>query len=454
MSRQGIVGLARRKLAHAAAKIAERATIVRFQDWEWQPDHRPVFLMVVHNCGGGTERHVNDLAALLLRDGIRPIRVRPGLNGRLIWEEKVPGGEIRWCRASGLDRRALRYFVDLTNPVHAHVHHLAGVPDALIEILREREVSFDWTIHDYHAICPRIHLIGVQGIYCGEPDPSACDGCLSRLGDDRGRAMNESITVWRERFRRHLSGARRVFAPSEDAARRIGRFMPGLRLTIRPHLEHLESPGTLAARLAPDEPVRVVVLGTIVSAKGSEKLLACARDAGSRRLALEFHVIGATDRDAQFARLKNVDVSGRYRESDVFERMAAARCHLAFLPTVCPESFMYTLSIVMAAGFYTVCYDLGAQAERVRAWGWGQVLPLDMEPHAVNNAILAAGRWVAAEPRSPRPPVPAAYPDALKSYYGFAAEELDDMRYRRSHGPAASLAAPHHSERKAHARFH
>ena len=35
---------------------------------------------------------------------------------------------------------------------------------------------------------------------------------------------------------------------------------------------------------------------------------------------------------------------------------------------------MYTLSIAMAARLFVVCFDLGAQAERVRAWGWGQAI--------------------------------------------------------------------------------
>jgi len=454
IAREGVIGLARRKAARAASEMAERYSISRFAHKPWRPDGRPVFLLVSHDCGGGTERHVRDLDGLLQSEGIRPILVRPGQSGSLVWEERAPRGEIAWCRASSSDRESLRQFLDLLNPVHAHVHHLAGLPDALIELLAEIGVPYDWTIHDYHAICPRIQLIGARGVYCGEPEPAACNTCLSRLGDDQGRRVSETITVWRERFRRHVTGARRVFAPSEDVARRIARYMPGLRLEIRPHFEDTKCPGPLANRLSPGEPVRVVVVGTIVPAKGSERLLACARDARARRLPLEFHIVGTTDRNAQFARLKKVHVAGPYRESEVFERLAAARCHLAFLPTVCPESFMYTLSTVMAAGLYTVCYDLGAQAERVRAWGWGKALPLDIEPPAVNDALLDAAQRLAAEPGCPPPPAPAMYPDPLQSYYGFSSEELEAMRIRPSDRPAGCGATPHRSERKVHAYLH
>jgi hypothetical protein len=40
-------------------------------------------------------------------------------------------------------------------------------------------------------------------------------------------------------------------------------------------------------------------------------------------------------------------------------------------------------------------FDIGAQAERIRATGRGWVLPLGPPPHAVNNALLT----VAASPR-------------------------------------------------------
>jgi len=446
IAREGVVGLTRRKAAQAAAEIAERSAIRRFARTPWRPDGRPVFLLISHRSGGGTERHVRDLSALLESEGIRPILVRPGPGGSLVWEERAPDGEIGWCRASASDRESVRQLLDLLDPVHAHVHHLAGLPDELIEQLAECRIPYDWTIHDYHTICPRIQLIGADAVYCGEPEPAACNTCLSRLGDDQGRRVTESITVWRERFHRHLNGARRVFAPSEDVARRIARYIPGLRLAIRPHFENLKSPGTLAIRLLPGEPVRVVVLGAIVRVKGSERLLACARDARARRLPLEFHIVGSTDRNAQFAGLPNLHIAGPYRDSEVFERLAAARCHLAFLPTLCPESFMYTLSIVMAAGFYTMCYDLGAQADRVRAWGCGKTLPLDLDPPAINDAILEAAQKLAALPRCPAPPAPAVYPEPLKSYYGFSDEDLEAMRLRPSRPPNGCVANLHRSD--------
>ena len=40
---------------------------------------------------------------------------------------------------------------------------------------------------------------------------------------------------------------------------------------------------------------------------------------------------------------------------------------LAFLPSIWPETWCFTLSEAWAAGLYAVVFDLGAQAERMRA---------------------------------------------------------------------------------------
>ena len=124
-------------------------------------------------------------------------------------------------------------------------------------------------------------------------------------------------------------------------------------------------------------------------------------------------MIGSTDRDAAFARLGNVQVTGRYREQEVYERLAAQRCHLAFLPSVCPESFMYTLSIAMAARMFVVCFDHGAQAERLRAWGWGQVLTLEHQPGV--DQRLAAGRGAVAGGRTGRTASATGRPSIARS---------------------------------------
>ena len=153
----------------------------------------PVFLLISHRCGGGTERHLGDLEDALRTEGVRPIVVRPGRSGRVLWEERDDRRETLWCRESNTDPESIAEMLGTIEPVHAHVHHSLGLPDTLFDALADRGVPYDWTIHDYHTICPRINLIGSGGRYCGEPDEAGCNRCLARLGDDQaGRSPNRS----------------------------------------------------------------------------------------------------------------------------------------------------------------------------------------------------------------------------------------------------------------------
>ena len=89
-----------------------------------------------------------------------------------------------------------------------------GLPAAILNLLIERGVPYDWTIHDYYTICPGVNLIGERGTYCGEPDQAGCNRCLARVGDDQGRPVPESIAAWRGKLRPH---ARRRAASSRSA---------------------------------------------------------------------------------------------------------------------------------------------------------------------------------------------------------------------------------------------
>ena len=84
---------------------------------------------------------------------------------------------------------------------------------------------------------------------------------------------------------------------------------------------------------------------------------------------------------------------------------------------------MYTLSSAMAARLFVVCFDLGAQAERVRAWGWGQVLACDLEPRP--STTIGGRRGGPPAGAAPPVPRPANYSSVLRSYYEFTPDELD-----------------------------
>ena len=135
----------------------------------------------------------------------------------------------------------------------------------------------------------------------------------------------------------------------------------------------------------------MLVAGGIGIEKGYEVLLACARDAARRRLALSFVVVGHTIDDARLWDTGAVAITGPYAEA---EAEALIRGAGAPISASCPRSGRRPGATRSrrcgAPGSMSRCSTSARPAERVRATGRGWVLPLGLAAGAVNNALLGA----------------------------------------------------------------
>ena len=243
-------------------------------------------------------------------------------------------------------------------------------------------VPVDAYVHDYAWFCPRIALISTGRRYCGEPDVAGCEACVADLGS----LLEDDIAVpaLLARSAVDLAASRRVIAPSADAGSRLRRHFPHVRPTIRPWEDDRVLPSPRPHGLVR----RVCVVGAIGVEKGFEVLLGCARDARARGLALEFVVVGFTADDQRLLDAGPVFITGEYRDQDAVALIQAQGAQAAFIPSVWPETWCFALSRAWQAGLPAVAFDLGAPAERIRATGRGWLLPLGLQPRAVNDALL------------------------------------------------------------------
>jgi hypothetical protein len=116
----------------------------------------PVILLVSHAMGGGTQRHLADLMSrvgerahfLLLQPGAAGTHLsvprQPHLPAIAFRRTDVPQ-LAEWLASFGVDR--------------VHVHHWIGLEADLRRLIDALGVPFDFTVHDYYSICPRINLM-------------------------------------------------------------------------------------------------------------------------------------------------------------------------------------------------------------------------------------------------------------------------------------------------------
>ncbi|MBK9217486.1 MAG: methyltransferase domain-containing protein [Uliginosibacterium sp.] len=169
----------------------------------------PAILAVTHSRGGGTERHVHELAEVL-RGKALYLALKPMPDGvsELSWAQKGEAFKLGFRLPADFDTliEVLRSF----GVAHVHIHHLIGHDPSVWGIAGRLGVRYDYTVHDYYAVCPQISLTDSTDRYCGELGPEQCRACLQKTPAPGGA----SIDAWRGNFRQLLTAARFVLLPA------------------------------------------------------------------------------------------------------------------------------------------------------------------------------------------------------------------------------------------------
>ncbi len=364
-------------------------------------------LVLMHTRGGGAAKHLEEEFQRL---------TERHLGGFLLQPESEDYGRLS---AIGLPRLPNLPPIDLTCPAQLeallewlgiseiHIHQLVDFPRAITgqgrgtargiaTAARRRGIPFDFYIHDYQYICPRINLVSSGSIYCGEPDENACRHCLSRRIHGIENPRVTDIRAWRIRHGTLLARARRVVVPDRDVLQRLSTYYPHAHYLVRPHEDAAEFPPTLPRRAGCSGPLRIVVPGAISVVKGYDVILAVAQAAKRRRLPLEIVVMGYTRRDKDLAKA-GVKITGRYADDEAASILQDIDADVAWIPSVWPEAYCYALSIPLRAGLAVAAFDLGAQASRLRHHGGPHLLlPLSLTRHP-RKLATALQKFAAAQ---------------------------------------------------------
>jgi GT2 family glycosyltransferase/glycosyltransferase involved in cell wall biosynthesis len=360
------------------------------------------YLLVLHNRGGGTERHVHEETSRLLAEGKGVFYLRPAGGQEdyvVVSSPKVKHTpNLKAIRISDVDTLHERCAALGISEVHTHslVDFTPESPIFIAELVDRLQARWEINLHDYKVVCPRVNLADEDGYYCGEPAESDCDRCLKRRGNIFGE---RSIRRWRDLHGRIMSLADEIQVPDDDVAERLKRYFPGLQFRVVPHEPQIAGRRSrLVERKVPQGPLHVVVVGAIGKLKGYDVLMACANDARQRRLPMRFTVLGYTMNDVPLGSM-GVDITGRYFDDEAVEKLLALEPDIVWLPSIWPETYSYTLSVALEAGCPVAAFDVGAISSRLRRLGeTDYLMPLQFSRDArkVNEVLLQASEAAGA----------------------------------------------------------
>ena len=334
------------------------------------PGGLPLILAVLHDRQGGTERHVEELAATLhARARFLVLRPLPGHAVQLRLPDPDEGFEMVFSLSTQYS--ALITTLQQLGVQHVHFHHLLGQGELVRQLPAQLGVGFDFTAHDFYTICPQISLTDQTNGYCGELGVAQCTNCLAH-SPAPGRV---DITTWRQFHIQFLEQARYVLAPCGDALARLVSIAPEGSLRLVPHTDIgsvLQLPAPQPAPLAADRPLKIAVIGALSIIKGADVLEDVALLAGKAGAPLDFHLIGYGYRALRTRPRAHLTVHGKYDEKELPALLDWLQPDLIWFPAQWPETYSYTLSACLQGAWPVVAPDLGAFSERLsgRPWSW------------------------------------------------------------------------------------
>jgi O-antigen biosynthesis protein len=338
-------------------------------------------LHVIHGHGGGTEYHARSLIAassavfrhyLLMIVGDECLLEEHGDRAIRSYDFARLAGES-WSEFLG--GICERFRIDLV-----HLHNISGGRDGLAEALAIHGITYGYTVHDLSFACPTITFLNARQVYCGAvTDPVVCNACLAA----QPTFADTDIVQWRESHGALLAGAAFVIAPSQWAAATLHRYFPQCAVDVIPHAAsggatRADAVATPRAMAEDDRPV-VACLGAIGPDKGARRLEHMVELTRERRLPLRWVLIGYRDRRREPWQSDDgvFTMHGPYNSRELPSLLDHYRVQLVAYPSVCPETYSFTLSEAWTAGRPAIVPPIGALADRVAATGAGWVLSED-----------------------------------------------------------------------------
>lgn len=387
-------------------------------------------LHITHGFGGGTSQYVKDMVILNIEAGYTPLILHFMDNGTAELDIELSNtGLVGFFANNHKENYSADEVKDLKEDIaklgfeHLHIHAPFGMPNDLLEYLIN---SFDYyvTIHDYAWICPRVTLTLPGGRYCGEPEVTQCNTCISLYQPHTGLKIlvdeaNGDISTYRLNFSRVIEKAQIVFAGAQDVINRMQHHGIHGNFKRIPHPVPVGSPfhkQTLASNTLPaDGVIKVAVIGGISDIKGFYMLEDCAKQAEQRRLPIRFLIFGTTMNDALLKKYKTVEMLGAYKEEELDLLIQAYSPQLAFFPNQWPETFSYTLSHAFRLGIWPVATDIGAPAERIKSHHFGTLLPVDSNIESILNSLLDTATMLISNHKLTTPSID--YPETYSEYF-------------------------------------
>lgn len=238
--------------------------------------------------------------------------------------------------------------------------------------------------HDHMAVCPSLFLLNHKNVFCGVPeDLKTCKTCLSRNRlDFKSYYPQTDIEAWRASWQSLLVNSDLIRFFSNSTLANYTDAYPWLadspNVVVEGHeVKDLWPRGynrerALANKVA-DEGLKIAVFGFISEHKGSGVLKAMSDAILKQHDSTRILVFGSLEGQT-FGRYGVIDVMGPYAPVDILDLCEDNGVDIAFVPSICPESFSYITKELTLVGVPVASFGFGGQGDMVEAYQHGHIV--------------------------------------------------------------------------------
>lgn len=345
-------------------------------------------LIFDHSWGGGTSRYLFDV--LLNPDNPLPqslvVRYNPSANAynvkvRIRTEIKEEAVYYDWKKLTK-DISEIQYSSIIINSLFSWPSTETALKWIARYKIEHPSVKVIYKGHDFYCVCPSFTLQDNTHKFCGiRCDETECNDCVRTMGNshvflDKDNIERFSVSHWRlmwSLFFENTVDEIDVFSPS--AKKILLQAYPDAtdKMVLTPH------------KIKPFSRCNIAILGHLSIYKGSEIIRDFCKYLDENQIEnVQIYLFGYNPMGIQS---KHLTEMGGYDRQDLPEKLEKAKIDIVFIPSTCPESFCYTAGESIALGYPTVCFDLGGQADQVRASDNGMIL-FSEDPENIYSSII------------------------------------------------------------------
>ncbi|NUF08989.1 glycosyltransferase [Snodgrassella sp. ESL0324] len=353
-------------------------------------------VFISHNWGGGINTYLEQIINKYTNESIFCIVLT--VHDRELYSISLEKFEqLDFNNLKNLSLRGnldfLNLFFKTIDPDLVHINSFAGLDwyyhQKLLTYFSSSNLKYKFVIHDYACMSNDYTLLSPEYIYEKEPSlekRNIWNNFKTPISNLNMTDVFERQAVYADFF--HNCSI--IEAPSKRARDIILSDFPDLNINVIPHDSLVKN--ILPARRSKEiGKIKIATIGAIGLAKGSQLLSALALDSQTRDLNLTYFVVGYVNAALKQDMKKNgISISGKFQnENECINILREISPDIVLLPSICEETFCYTLSIVLALKIPTIVFDIGAQSERTQEFDWVIRLnpSLMSNPRAISDII-------------------------------------------------------------------